>query len=59
MSSHIIFLIDIRHINEESSINNVLEKLCQSKRIVRIYGVLYNPKHHRTVEVFNRTVKNY
>ena len=39
--------------------NNILEKICESKGIARIYGVPYNPQHQGAVEAFNRTVQNF
>ena len=55
-SSYIIFLIDFRLITEVSKKKNVLEKICESKGIVKIYGVHFNSQHQGVVKIFNRTI---
>ena len=57
VSPHIEFIIDIRPINEESSINNFLEEFCESKGIVKIYGLHCNPHHQVALKASNRTVQ--
>ena len=39
--------------------NDILEEICESKGIARIYGEHYNPQHQGAVEAFNRTVQNF
>ena len=39
--------------------NNVIEKLCESKGIAKIYGIHYNSHHQEAAETFNRTVQNF
>ena len=51
-------MIDFRLITEESS-QTIFLKNCQSKGIVWIHGVPYNPQHQGAVEALNRTVQNF
>ena len=55
-SSHIIFQINTRTINEESSKTMFLKNFVNLKEL-QIYGVLYDSQHQGAVKVFNRTIQ--
>ena len=55
--AYIIFLVEIKQINKIVFKNNFLDRFCESKRIAKIYGAYYNPRHQGAVEAFNKTVQ--